>query len=146
MAVNVRTVRLRRLQGQLGEVAYKLTKVHFSSFQSAESTWQPAVNAYRCATCLRVCVDLAGVDKSAIELRIEPGQLILRGRRELPHPEGDDVASPPHRRGLQVLAMEIDHGPFERRFDLPSDVVASRVTAEQHNGLLWILLPLRSHA
>ena len=146
MPANVRTVRLQRLQGQLGEVAYKLTKMHFSGFQSAESTWRPAVNAYRCASCLRVCVDLAGVDQSEIELRIEPGRLLLRGRRELPHPAGEHLASPPHRRGLQVLAMEIDHGPFERHFDLPSEVVAARVTAEQHNGLLWIILPLRSHA
>ena len=146
MPVNVRTVRLQRLQGQLGEVAYKLTKVHFAGFQCAESTWRPAVNAYRCASCLRICVDLAGVAKSEIDLRIEPGRLIVRGQRELPHPAGENIALPPHRRGLQVLAMEIDHGPFERHFELPSDVDADRVTAEQHNGLLWILLPLRSHA
>lgn len=146
MPANVRTIRLRRLQGQLGEVAYKLTKVHFSGFQTVQCSWRPAVNAYRCASCLRICVDLAGVDKSEIDLRLEPGRLTLRGRRELPHPAGDEALAPHHRTGLQVLAMEIDHGPFERQFDLPAEVVADRVTAESRNGMLWIILPLRPHA
>jgi HSP20 family protein len=136
----IRTIRLQRLQGQLGDVAYQLTKIHFSGFRSPKSHWRPAVNAYRCARCLRICVDLAGVDKSAIDLEIESGQLTIRGQRELPEPA--DAAGRP----MQVLAMEIDHGCFERHIHLPSSVQADGVTASQHNGLLWIHLPLRPHA
>jgi HSP20 family protein len=134
-----RTIRLLRLQGQLGEVAYQLTKVHFSRFHPPIQ-WRPAVNAYRCARCVRICIDLAGVEKSAIELELEVGYLTVRGRREL--------AEPPDAEGrpMQVLAIEIDHGHFERRIHLPSSVKADGVTAEQSNGLLWIHLPLRPHA
>jgi HSP20 family protein len=135
----IRTIRLERLQGQLGEVAYQLTKIHFSSFRPP-SHWRPAINAYRCARCLRICVDLAGVDKSALDLELEPGQLTIRGQRELPEPSDADG------RAMQVLAMEIDHGHFERRVHLPSSVDAARVTANQQNGLLWIHLPLLHHA
>jgi HSP20 family protein len=134
-----RTIRLQRLQGQLGEVAYQLTKIHFSGFHSL-SRWRPAINAYRCARCLRICVDLAGVDKDAIDLEFAPGQLTLRGRRELPEPADAEG------RPMQVLAMEIDHGHFERHIHLPSSVRADGVTANQHNGLLWIHLPLLPHA
>ncbi len=134
----IRTIRLRRLEGQLGEVAYQLTKIHFSGFHSP-SHWRPAVNAYRCARCLRICVDLAGVDKSAIDLELAPGQLTVRGQRELPEP-GDAEGHP-----MQVLAMEIDHGHFERHIPLPSSVQPDGVTANQHNGLLWIHLPLLPH-
>jgi HSP20 family protein len=134
----IRTVRLQRLQGQLGEVAYQLTKIHFSSFHSP-SHWQPAINAYRCARCLRICIDLAGVDRSAIDLELEAGQLTIRGQRDLPEP--DDAEGHP----MQVLAMEIDHGHFERHINLPSSVQPDGVTARQHNGLLWIHLPLLPH-
>jgi HSP20 family protein len=136
---NHRTIRLERLQGRLGEVAYQLTKVHFSGFHSP-SHWRPAINAYRCARCLRICIDLAGVDKSAIDLELEPGQLTIRGRRELPEPTDAEG------RPMQVLAMEIDHGHFQRRIHLPSSVIAAEVTANQQNGLLWIHLPLLPHA
>jgi HSP20 family protein len=135
----IRTIRLERLQGQLGEVAYQFTKIHFAGFRPP-SHWRPAVNAYRCERCLRICVDLAGVDQSAFALELAPGQLTIRGRRELPEPSDAEG------RAMQVLAMEIDHGHFERRIELPAGVDAGRVTANQQNGLLWIHLPLRPHA
>ena len=137
---STRTIRLQRLQGQLGDVAYQLTKIHFSNFHPANHHWRPAINAYRCARCLRICVDLAGVDQSGIDLEIEPRQLTIRGRRDLPEPGG------PEGRAMQVLAMEIDHGNFERRVHLASSVQVELVTATQQNGLLWIHLPLLPHA
>ncbi|MDB6123670.1 MAG: heat shock protein Hsp20 [Pedosphaera sp.] len=136
---NIRSIRLRELQGRLGAVAYELTKVQFSEFTLVES-WRPLVNAYRCRESLRICVDLAGVDKSAIDLQVEPGRLLIRGNRELPEPK-DEGCQP-----LQILALEIDHGFFEREVSFPFDVETERVTAEQKNGLLWIYLPLQTEA
>jgi HSP20 family protein len=137
MSKNLRTLRLQRLQGRLGDVAHQLTKAHFSCFRGPD--WQPAINAYRCEHCLRICVDLAGVDKDGIDLRLEPNRLLIRGRRDLPEPADSEG------RAMQVLAMEIDHGQFEREILLPSCVQVDRVRAEQRNGLLWISLPLRHH-
>lgn len=140
MPKNARRLHLERLQGRIGDVAYELTKVHFASLPLPHG-WTPAINAYHCESCLRICVDLAGVDRADLHLEIAPGKLTLRGRRELPEPEGaQDAAS------MKVLAMEIDHGPFTREIHLPLSVQQERVHAEQRNGLLWISLPLRSHA
>ena len=138
MPKSSRTFRLERLQGQLGNVAYEMTKVHFSGFRAPEA-WQPSINAYRCERCLRICVDLAGVDRNAIELVLVPGRLTISGRRALPEP------SPKEGHAMQVIALEIDHGPFERVIDLPRSIEPARVTAEQRNGLLWITLPLQHH-
>ena len=115
-----------------------MTKVHFSDFR-APRAWQPNVNAYRCEHCLRICVDLAGVDRGAIELVLVPGRLTISGRRALPEPSHGEGHA------MQVLAMEIDHGPFERVIDLPHGIEPARVTAEQRNGLLWITLPEQHH-
>lgn len=132
-------IHLHRLQGQIGDVAYELTKVHFSRFQ-APDPWKPPVNAYLCERCIRICVDLAGVDRSAIDIQLEPGRLTIHGRRDLPEPDYTDDSS------MTVLAMEIDHGAFEREIELPLSVERERVTAEQRNGILWIHLPLQAHA
>ncbi len=138
MPKSARTIRLQRLQGQLGEVAYELTKVDFSGFRTTHR-WQPAINAYLCDKCLRICVDLAGVKSSEIELELSPTSLTLRGSRTLPEPADT------HNPAMQVLAMEIDHGTFEREIALPPGVDRRRVRAEQQNGMLWIHLPLQHH-
>jgi HSP20 family protein len=130
----VRTIKLRWLQGALGDVSYHLTRVQFCRF--APSTWQPAINAYRCESCVRICVDLAGVDRSVIDLRVEPNRVVLRGTRDVPEPQDEEG------RALQTLAMEIDYGPFEREIEFPTRIDVEQVRAEQRNGLLWIILPL----
>ncbi len=135
----ISSIHLRRLHGQLGEIVYELTKVQFMQFPR-EETWRPAINAFRCGNHVTVCVDLAGVDKEAIQLTVEPRRLRIRGRREAME------APDPEHKPQQVLAMEIDYGPFERTVELPADVAAEQVRAEQRNGILWVYLPLRSHA
>jgi HSP20 family protein len=135
---DIRSIHLRRLHGQLGDVVYQLTRVQFSQF-SPHEVWRPAVNVYRCADCVTICVDLAGVDRKRIDLRVEPRRVVIRGQRQPPEPVSDD------KKPIQILVMEIDYGAFEREVLLPSDVDPERVTAEQRNGLLWICLPLRTH-
>ncbi len=127
---------LRRLHGQLGQVVYELTRVQYAQFAPPEG-WRPALNAYLCSGEMTICMDLAGVEREGLDLRIAGGRLSIRGRREAPEPHGTDL------KVLQVLAMEIDYGCFERQLELPAEVDVRRVTAEQRNGFLWIHLPLR---
>lgn len=95
------------------------------------------MNAYRCEKCIRVCFDLAGVEKERIDIHVEPGRLVVSGVRKAPEPESGEPCP------RQILAMEIDHGKFWRELRLPAEVVRDEVTAEHRNGLLWINLPLR---
>lgn len=127
----------RRLHGQLREIVCELTRVQFTHFASTKG-WTPAINAYRCRDCISICVELAGVSTDEIELQIEARRLILRGRRRPPEPGENEL------KALQILALEIDHGLFERMIDLPQEVVPEGVKAEQANGLLWIHLPVRA--
>ena len=136
-AKSIRTLRLQRLQGRLGEVAYQITRSHFSEVHHP-TTWKPAANAYRCSDCVRVCLDLAGIDPGSVELEIAPERLVVRGRRDLPEPANT-------REGLQVLVMEIDHGDFAREFRFSYPVDPKSVRLETNNGLLWVHLSLRGH-
>jgi HSP20 family protein len=128
------SIKLRWLHGALHDVTYELAR---SQFQFAPHAWEPAINAYRCEKCVRICVDLAGVERSQIDLIVEPQRVLIRGARELPEPTHAEG------RAVRLLAMEIDYGPFEREVALPAEVEVDQARAEQRNGLLWISLPLK---
>jgi HSP20 family protein len=131
----IRNIKLRWLRGTLGNVTYQVTGVQF--WQTPAHKWQPAINAFRCESAVRICVDLAGVEKSSIELTIESQRIVLRGSRQPPEPEEGKG------RALQMLALEIDYGPFEREVELSVEVDVEGAHAEHENGLLWIYLPLK---
>lgn len=116
----------------------KLWQWQFGDFVAGDS-WAPATNVYRLARRLEVCVDLAGIDKNAIDVRVSPGKLIIRGFRTAPEPQGCKHDS------MRILCMEIDHGPFARTVPLPEQVELQRVESRYDNGWLWISLPLREH-
>ena len=130
----IRGIKLRWLHETLGDVTYQLTRLHF--IQPGPFRWQPAINAFQCDKGLRVCVDLAGVDRSQVDLTVEPQRVVIRGARPAPEPAEDD-------RAVQMIAFEIDYGPFERVLELPRPVDVKQATAEQRNGLLWIELPFK---
>jgi HSP20 family protein len=132
---STRTIRLRWLHSSVRDVTRQVADLRLS--RSGPHTWRPAINAYRCKDCIRVCVDLAGVDRSDIDLVITSQCLSIRGVRDVPEPSHEA------RRAMQMIAMEIDYGPFERELRLPVEVKVDKVHAEQKNGLLWIHLPLR---
>lgn len=127
----------RLLEGRLGALGCELTRIQLSSYP-AKDFWAPPINAFRCRDGFVICVDLAGVERSDIEIEVEPKRVCIRGRRDLPGPE--EKAGPLE----HVLALEIDHGPFAREVVLPAEINPRKVRAEQGNGLLWIRLPLRS--
>lgn len=120
--------------GGPGDVAYELT--HFR-FLRPVPAWRPPINVYRGKNGFRICVDLAGVARADIELRVEPKRVVIRGTREAP--DGSEAEGGT----VQLLVMEIDYGPFERVIDLPDAIDVKGAYAEQENGLLWISLPLK---
>jgi HSP20 family protein len=103
----------------------------------AADRWRPAINAYRCGDRFIICVDLAGADQSTMQVQAEARRLIIRGQRHPPEPPCDQSYS------VQILAMEIDYGPFERVLELPAEIHPDGVKAEHREGLLWVSLPLR---
>jgi len=131
----IRGFKLRWLHQTLGDPTYELGRLQLSP--TGPYRWRPAINAFQCDKGLRICVDLAGVDRSEVELTVEPQRVVLTGVRSVPEPANNEE------RVLQMFAFEIDYGPFERVVDLPVPVDVSRATAEQRNGLLWIELPFK---
>src|SRR5260370_35710694 len=103
----IKNIKLRWLH----DVTYELSRSQFSRFAHA---WEPAINAYRCKGCIRICVDLAGVDRSVIDLTVEPRRVVIRGARERPEP------TPAEGHTGQLLAMGSNYGPCHRGVPLPA--------------------------
>ncbi len=107
----------------------------YATFTVSRS-WQPAVNIYERPDGLRVCVELAGVDKRQIDVRVEPGRLTIRGVREAPEPSPRGAGG-----SMRIVCMEIDYGVFERVIALPDRVDLGGVTSTYRSGWLWVHLP-----
>jgi HSP20 family protein len=131
----IRGIKLRWLHERLGDVTYQRARLQF--IRPSPYRWHPAINAFQCDKGLRICVDLAGVDRSQVELIVEPQRLTVRGTREAPEPTDAEG------RAVQMIAFEIDYGPFERVIELPLPVDVDQARAEQRNGFLWIDLPFK---
>src|SRR5437016_13493346 len=95
----ISSIKLRWLHGALHDVTSELARSRFSRF--APHTWEPGINAYRCENCIRICVDMAGVDSSIIDLSVEPRRVVISRGRELKEP------SPTVGEAMELLAMKI---------------------------------------
>ncbi len=126
------------LADQMDEMLEEISQRHFYHF-STRDAWEPAVNVYETADTFYVCLDLAGMDRDAIDVRADGSRLVIRGARSTPQPPDTE---PP----LSVHVMEIDSGPFRRSVELPADVDRARITARYREGILWIVLPRRREA
>jgi HSP20 family protein len=143
----IQAIRLRRLQGKVGELAHEFTKVHFARLRNPDPSWKPAVNLFQCYHCFRICVDLAGVEPKDIDLTIEPERLWIRGHRSPPEPQfGDDLELAFAVKTVRLLAMEIGYGRFEREVPLPKDADLGRIATAWDNGILWIEIPRLNQA
>lgn len=104
---------------------------------SSEEAWTPCLNLYEDRAAYHVVVDLSGVAVEEIELELHKGRLTISGHRQPPRP--------PNVQGeVKLHHMEIDHGPFCRKLNLPSDVIEEDIAAVYRSGQLHISLPKKS--
>lgn len=102
--------------------------------------WRPAVNIYEQEEYYGVVVDLAGICPEDINIRAEDGFLIISGKR--PSPPSEFGKSRRHGTTRMHL-MEIDHGQFSRKLELPDNVDIDSINAVYKQGFLNICLRKR---
>lgn len=124
-----------KLHSEFDRLANEMRRMWLGA-RGPTTRWRPAMNAYRLADRVVLCLELAGMKKDDIHVRVDGHRLIIAGTRPAPEPPHES------REHSQTLALEIDSGPFERVLELPAAVHAETVTAAYRDGLLWITLPL----
>jgi len=98
---------------------------------ATEGTWVPPVDIFQDKDNLVLRAEVPGIDKDAIDVRVENGLLTLQGERKTDTDLDDKNA----------FRRERIFGRFARSFTLPTTVDATRITAKYRDGLLEIVLP-----
>ena len=94
-------------------------------------TWQPAIDVCESPEGVEILVELAGVKREDIEIRITQETLTIHGSRVARH----------HGHQLVCYQLEIPYGTFERVAQLPPGLDIGHITASSRDGLLEIIIP-----
>ena len=90
----------------------------------------PAADIYEAENDLTVILEMPGVEKKNVDVRVEDGVLNVEGRRDLAK-----------YRGLQPLYTEYNIGHYARSFRLSTKIDQNKITAEMKDGVLSLKLP-----
>jgi HSP20 family molecular chaperone IbpA len=85
-------------------------RLHRQFFHHAGPHWQAPVDVFEVDGGLIILVALPGVELENIAVSLDAGVLTVRGVRPLP----DELDN------ARIVRMEIPHGNFERRIELPA--------------------------
>ena len=90
----------------------------------------PTADIYETNDALNVVLEMPGVEKSSVEVRVEDGVLKIDGRLDFSKYQG-----------LQPLYTEYNVGHYSRSFRLSSEIDQNKIGAELKDGVLSLVLP-----
>jgi HSP20 family protein len=90
----------------------------------------PTADIYETQDALCVVLEMPGVEKDNIDVRVEDGVLKIEGRLDFSK-----------YKGLQPLYTEYNVGHYSRSFRLSSKIDHSKIGAELRDGVLSLTLP-----
>jgi HSP20 family protein len=90
----------------------------------------PTTDIYESQDALLVVLEMPGVHKNNVDVRVEEGALNIEGRLELSQYEG-----------LVPLYTEYNIGHYARSFRLSSKIDQSKIAADLRDGVLTLTLP-----
>jgi len=90
----------------------------------------PTADIYETQNALTVILEMPGVEKNNVDVRVQDGVLNVEGRLDLSKYQG-----------LQPLYTEYNIGDYARSFRLSSKIDQSKIGAELKDGVLSLTLP-----
>jgi HSP20 family protein len=93
-------------------------------------TFMPTADIYEDRDSLKVILEMPGVEKGNVDVRVEEGVLLVEGRLDLAK-----------YRGLQPLYTEYNIGNYARSFRLSNAIDQDKIGAELKDGVLSLTLP-----
>ena len=115
------------------------------TFQKSESqspstnvnqyTFTPKVDIWETEAGYNLEVEMPGVDKNGVDVKLEEGVLSILGRVEQ---EGTN--------GFEKVYSEYESGNYERQFQISEVIDESNIKATINNGILQLELPKRESA
>jgi HSP20 family protein len=94
----------------------------------AEQPWSPPADVVVSEDSARVILELAGIPRDTVRVRLEGRRLLVSGRR----------TPPQELKGARYHRAEIYFGAFERALELPWEADPEAIRAQYRDGLLEI--------
>ncbi|MGZ5148288.1 MAG: Hsp20/alpha crystallin family protein [Burkholderiales bacterium] len=95
----------------------------------------PNADIYETTNELKVVLEMPGIEKSQVDVRVEDDILHVEGRIDLSKYSG-----------LQPLYTEYNIGHYARSFQLSSKIDQNKIAAEMNDGVLSLTLPKMEEA
>ena len=95
----------------------------------------PTADIYESQDALTVILEIPGVEKDNVDVRVEEGMLNIEGRLDLGKYQG-----------LQPLYTEYNIGHYARSFRLSSKIDQGKISADLKDGVLSLTLPKAEQA
>jgi HSP20 family protein len=121
---------LENLQREVERLFHDLVYHRHPSAHFAEQPWLPPADLVVSEKSARVIVELAGVPRETVRVRLRGRMLEVSGRRVPPQEPA----------GAHYHRAEIYFGEFSRAVELPWEADESSVTATYRDGMLEIRL------
>lgn len=101
-----------------------------------EGDFVPAVDVYETENSINLDVELPGMDKKDVKVRVEGNVLTISGEKK----------SEQEKKDRNYRMIERSYGRFQRSFTIPDIVDASKIKAKFENGVLKVELPKKEEA
>jgi HSP20 family protein len=95
----------------------------------------PTSDIYETRDALKVVLEMPGVDKSNVKVRVEDSVLTVEGRLDFSKYQD-----------LQPLYTEYNIGHYSRSFRLPTKIDQGKIGAEMKDGVLSLIIPKAEEA
>jgi HSP20 family molecular chaperone IbpA len=90
----------------------------------------PVTDIFETADALKVILEMPGVDKDGVDVRVENDVLTIDGQVDFSKYQG-----------LQPVYTEYNVGNYARSFQLSSKIDQERITADLRDGVITLILP-----
>ena len=90
----------------------------------------PTADIYETRDSLVVYLEMPGVDKKRVSIKVEDGVLHVEGQLDFERYEG-----------LRPLYTEYNVGHYSRNFRLPNQIEIGKIEAQMKDGVLMVTLP-----
>ena len=121
---------LESLQREVERLFHDLVYHRHPASHFGEPSWSPPADLVVSPTSARVLLELAGVPREGIQVKLRGRTLEITGRREPPQ----------EMRGSHYHRAEIYFGDFRRTIEMPWDADDRNITARYKEGMLEIEL------
>jgi HSP20 family protein len=95
----------------------------------------PVTDVFETEQALVVVLEMPGVSKENVDVRVENEILTIQGRLDFAHYDG-----------LQPVYTEYNIGNYARSFEVSSKIDSDRITADLKDGVMTLVLPKAERA